>query len=101
MFSQNFSMANYADDYSPYEFNGSIDEVLLKLQNDSLCLLEWYGSNYVKPNPDKWHLLLSDKGDNYFIKIGTEIISNRTDDFGNRLNFNIIICSVQMQATWS
>ena len=34
LFSQNFNMANYADDCSPYEFSGSIDEVILKLQND-------------------------------------------------------------------
>ena len=66
-------MANYAGDCSPYEFSGSIDEVILKLQNDSLCHLEWYVSNYLKPNPDKW----SGQGDNYFIKIGTEIVSNR------------------------
>ena len=91
LFSQNF---NIADDCSPYEFSGSIDEVILKLQNDSLCLLEWYESNYLKPNPDNWHLLLSCQGDNYFIKIGTEIISNSTEEkilgvyFDNKLNFN-------------
>ena len=79
LFSQNFSMANYADDYSPYEFSDSIDYVILKLRNDSLCLLEWYESNYLKPNPDKWHLLLIDKGDNNFIKIGTDVISNSMD----------------------
>ena len=48
LFLQNFSMTNY-----PYEFSGSIDEVILKLQNDSLKLLKWYESNYFKPNPDK------------------------------------------------
>ena len=75
-------------------FSGSIDDVILKLQNDSLCLLEWYESNYLKPNPDKWHLLLSNKGDNNFIKIGTDVISNSTDEkflgvyFDNKLNFN-------------
>ena len=86
-------MANYADDCSLYEFSGSIDKVILKL-HDSLCLLQWYESNYLKPNPDKWHLLLSDKGDNDFIKIGTEIIVNNTEEkilgvyFDNKLNFN-------------
>ena len=97
LFSQHFNMTNYADDCPPpppYEFSGSIDDVILKLQNDSLCLLEWYESNYLKPNPDKWHLLLSDKGDNYFILIGTEDISNSMDEkilgvyFDNKLNFN-------------
>ena len=94
LFSQHFNMTNYVDDCSPYEFSGSIDDVILKLQNDSLCLLEWYESNYLKPNPDKWHLLLSDKGDNYSILIGTEVISNSMDEkilgvyFDNKLNFN-------------
>ena len=46
LFSQHFNMTNYADDCSPYEFSGSIDDVILKLQNDSLCLLEWHESNY-------------------------------------------------------
>ena len=84
-------MANYADDCTPYEFSGSIDEVILKLQNS---LLGWYKSNYLKPNPDKWHLFLSDKGDNHVIKIGTEIISNSKEEtilgvyFDNKLNFN-------------
>ena len=73
---------------------GLLDEVILKLQNDSLCLLEWYEGNYLKPNPDKWHLLLSGQSDNYFIKIGTEIISNSTEEkflgvyFDNKLNFD-------------
>ena len=80
LFSQHFNMTNYADDCSPYGFSGSIDDVILKLQNDSLCLLEWYERNYLKPNPDKWHLLLSDKGDNYSILIGTEVISNSMDE---------------------
>ena len=68
--------------------------MFLKLQNDSLCLLEWYESNYLKPNPDKLHLLLSDKGDNYSILIGTEVILNSMDEkilgvyFDNKLNFN-------------
>ena len=54
-------------------------------------------SNYLKPNPDKWHLLLSDEGDNNFIKIGTDVISNSTDEkilgvyFDNKLNFNKIM----------
>ena len=58
LFSQHFNMTNYADDCPPYEFSGSIDDVILKLQNDSLCLLEWYESNYLKPNPDKWGIII-------------------------------------------
>ena len=94
LFSQNFSVANYDDDCSPYEFIGSIDEIILKLQHDSLRLNEWYQSNYLKPNPDIWHLFLSDKDDNYSIDIGNDLISNSTDEIilgiycDNKLNFN-------------
>ena len=33
LFSQNFTMANYADDCSPYEFSGSIGDVIQKLES--------------------------------------------------------------------
>ena len=90
-------MANYADDCSPYEFSNSIDDVIIKLQNDSKCLINWYESNYLKVNADKWHLLLSVTCDDLSIKIGTETISNSTEEkilgvyFDNKLNFNIHI----------
>ena len=69
------------------------EEVVLKLQNDSSSLLKWYETNYLKPDPDKWHLLLSDEGDDHTTKIGTEIIlnSNREKILGvyfDKLNFN-------------
>ena len=46
LFSKHFNMANYADDCSPYEFSGSIEDIIQKLQNDSQCLMGWYESNY-------------------------------------------------------
>ena len=53
-------MANYADDCSPYESSVSIEYVIFKLENDARLLMEWYTNNYLSPNPDKWHLQLSD-----------------------------------------
>ena len=88
LFSQHFHMANYADDCSPYEFSNSIDEVIIKLQNDSKCLINWYESNYLKANADKWHLLLSDNCDDLSIKIGTETISNSTEEKILRVYFD-------------
>ena len=83
-------MANYADDCSPYES----EEVILKLENDSKCLLDWFIINRLKPNPDKWHLLLNDKSTDHVIKIGNKGISNSKEEkilgvyFDNKLNFN-------------
>ena len=104
LFSKHFNMANYADGYSPYEFSGSIEDVIQKLQHDSQCLTEWYDSNYLKPNPNKWHLLLSEKGEDYFIKIGNEYIYNSSDEkildvyFDNKLNFNTHLKKIRKKA---
>ena len=78
---------------APNEFSGSIGDVILKLHNDTKCLLEWF--NYLKPNPDKLHLLLSDKNDKLRIQIGNECILNSSCGkilgiyFDNKLNFEI------------
>ena len=74
MFSENFHIANYADDCSPFEFCGSIDEVIYKLKEDSLTPPEWYNNDYLKANSDKYHLLLSDVNNNLNIVIGNEHI---------------------------
>ena len=79
LFSNSFDIANYADDCSPFEFSSSIEDVINKLEKDSLVLIEWYESNYLKPNPDKWHLLLSEQGDEMTINIVNDCISNSTD----------------------
>ena len=69
LFSHSFNIANYADDCSLYEFTGSIDDVIQKLENDSRILMNWDEINYLKPNPDKWHLLLSEIGGD--MRLGT------------------------------
>ena len=67
-------MANYADDCSPYEFTGSIEDVTQKLENDSRMLMDWYEINYLKPNPDKFHLLLSEIREDITISIQGNIL---------------------------
>ena len=81
--------------------NGSIDEVILKLENDAALLIEWYKNNYLKPNPDKWHLILSEIGDDHFVHIRYDIdtknIFNCENEkilgvyFDNKLNFKFHI----------
>ena len=95
LFSDNFETGNYADDCSPFEFSGSIEDVISKLEKDSYIHIKWYESNYLKPNPDKWHLLLSVFREDMSIKISNDLISNSTDEnilgvsFDNKLNLNI------------
>ena len=93
LFSEDFLMSNYADDCSPYEFSDTTEGVIAKLEKDAKLLIEWYNSNYLKPNPEKWHLLLSEIGDEHCVNVGQQIISNRANEkvlgvfFDNRLNF--------------
>ena len=91
--SESFDMANYADDCSLYNFSGSINEVINKLQNDSRIIIDWYVSNYLKPNSDKWHFLLSYAGNDIRISIDDKEISNSSYEkilgvyFDNKLYF--------------
>ena len=104
LFSSDFKIANYADDCSPFEFSGSTNDVIHKLEEDSLILIQWYKSNYLKPNPDKWHLLLSDVDNDLNIKISDELISNSSYEkilgvhFDNKLNFNTHITKLCKKA---
>ena len=93
-FSGEFNIANYADDCSPFTFSGSIDDVISKLESHSRTLITWYENNYLKPNPDKWHLILSEPGDKMKVMIENQSISNGACEkmlginFDNKLNFN-------------
>ena len=54
-----------------FEISGTIDEVISKLENDSCILIKWFEANYLKPNPDKWRLLLSERGNDNTIQLET------------------------------
>ena len=45
LFSRGFNMVNYADGCSSYEFSGTIEDVIQKLENDSRTLIDWYKMN--------------------------------------------------------
>ena len=87
LFSKDFNLANYADDCPPFEFRGTIDDVIKKLESDLCILIKWYDSNYLKPNPDKWHLVLSETNEHAVISIANDRIANSIH-FDNKLNFN-------------
>ena len=104
LFTSDFKIANYADDCSPFEFSGSTDDIIAKLENDSRILIDWYESNYLKPNPDKWHLLLSDVDIDINIIVNNEHITNSSSEkilgvyFDNKLNFNTHITKLCKKA---
>ena len=72
IFTDKFDVANYADDSSAYEYKKTLDEVITCLECDAACLLEWYQNNYLKPNPDKHHLLPNAVRENWGIGVPSE-----------------------------
>ena len=89
----NIQMVNFADDCSPYEFNQSINQVIQNLETLTAYLIEWYKFNYRKPNPDKWHLILSDPNPAHLVQVVDQNILNSEHEkilgvyFDNKLNF--------------
>ena len=92
-FSDEFQMMNFADDCSPYNFSLSINYVIHTLEKQTTLLIEWYKCNYLKPNPDKWHLILSEMEFTVVANVGNKRIFNINNEkvlgvyFDNKLNF--------------
>ena len=58
-FLEDFDIANYADDSTPYCAGKSAEFVVNSLEQSSAILFEWLNNNYMKVNTGKSHLLLS------------------------------------------
>ena len=92
-FSVKFEMMNFADDNSLYNTNLSISKVIENLEKQTISLIEWYNSNYLKPNPDKWNLVLSEGDPTLSVKVNDKNIFNSQYKkilgvyFDNKLNF--------------
>ena len=96
-FLEDFDIANYADDSTPYCPGKTAEFVVNNLEQSSTILIECLGNNYMKANSGKSHLLLSGnfrttaKIDNRYIEsedeqvlLGIKIHSNLT--FENHIN---------------
>jgi len=60
-FIENFDIANYADDSTPFSAKSNHNFVLEELEMSSSILFKWLRLNYMKANTDKSHILLSGK----------------------------------------
>ena len=58
-FLDNYELANYADDSTPYSAKRNHKLVTGELEISSSILFKWLRTNYMKVNTDKSHLLLS------------------------------------------
>ena len=71
------SLANYADDNTPYTMNKDIKEVLNNLLNDTNILKDWFRNNYFVLNNDKCNLLITNHAEDVSLKLGNEIIMGK------------------------
>ena len=77
-FLEDFDIANYADDTTPYYARKSTEFVVNNLEQSSAILSEWLNNNYMKVNICQSHLLLSGNSrvtttiDNSYIESGDE-----------------------------
>ena len=55
----NTELASYADDNTPYAVGNNIEELIVKLQNASKTLFQWFSDNQMKSNPDKCNFICS------------------------------------------
>ena len=77
MFSENSNIVNYADDNSPFCCDKDTTSVIEQLEYDTKALLEWFKTNGLKANPDKFQLILNETDEKYFIEIGNIKIFNK------------------------
>ena len=76
LFLQDISVANYADDNTPYCTGLKILDVVIRLENATEKLSQWFKDNRMKANPDKYHLLINNTNESLQIKIGNKTVSN-------------------------
>ena len=96
---------NYADDNSPFACDTDNSSILQQLDKNSKTLLGWIRNNGLKANPDKFHLLLSDNDEDYFIRVANFNIPNSNSEkllgiiFDNGLTFNNHVYELCMKAS--
>ena len=62
LFKPNIDLVSYAEDNTPFAMDGSSElEVINEIKSVAERLTLWFRNDCVKVNPDKFHLLLSDK----------------------------------------
>ena len=74
-------VCNFADDTSLYSCNKNLEIVLNSLEKDSNMAIKWFKNNFMKINPDKFHLLVSGNSkEPVSIQIGGEYIQESKEE---------------------
>ena len=54
-----YNIASYADDNTPYASSSNLDALINKLEESTNNLFQWFRNNHMKANADKCHLLVT------------------------------------------
>ena len=76
MFLPKDGIANYADDNTPYSTGTRIHNIVSDLEQASDVLSKWFQGNYLKANPEKYHVLLNVTSEIQIIAKNFPIASN-------------------------
>ena len=96
---------NFADDNSPFSFDHTVPRVICNLENESKILLDWFKYNGLSANPDKFHLILSDKNEDLTINISDHVIKNTESqkllgiEIDSKLTFNCHVSNLCRKAS--
>ena len=90
MFLPKNGITNYADDNTPYSTGNGIHNIISDLEQSSDILSKWYIDNYLKTNPDKYHVLLSETTETQFIVENAPIASSCCEKLlGIKINYKL------------
>ena len=76
MFLPKNGIANYVDYNTPYSTGANIHNIIPNLEQASDILPKWFQDNYLKTNPDKYHVLLSKASETQLIVKNVPIASS-------------------------
>ena len=73
--------SNFADDTSLNAFDKSLEELIRKLESDTLSVIIWFENNFMKLNQDKCHFLIAaNTNEHLWIKVGNEMIWESSEE---------------------
>ena len=81
LFVSDSKICNYADDTTIYVCDRDHENIINRLENETLILSEWFQNNYMRLNGEKCHLMIfGEKSNNLSIKIGNTTIKESTEE---------------------
>ena len=81
-------VCTYADGTTIYKCGPNVENVVAKLEKDSLAISEWFPNNRMKLNEGKYHLMIfGEKSNEVSIKIGEASVKKKQRGEAYRDNF--------------